>query len=416
MAVIKKAVRRILRIANRNPWIIPLFGFVSGAASFFLVERKQEQFAQIISIMMLAGWVWLLLENSLKRGISHWFGIKVPRVVLRYVSQLVHQESLFFVIPFFFITTTWNSGQLVFTSLLIIAALVSLIDPIYYHWLAPRRWLYFSFHGVTLFAALLTALPLLFHLPTSQSYLWALGVAAILSAPGIARSFSEIWWKRIPITLLFIVGTFGIGMAARHWIPPASIWLTQVAITDRIDDKNRSPNKKIKVITLEELHQGVYAYTAIHAPRGLRERIYHAWYQDGKQFDRIALDISGGNEDGYRSWSHKKNFPKDATGNWRIQVETEARQVLGILRFEVVDSKTTASSASESQHKSAAPEVNTEIKTDSKEIKPESSEQEVKAEMKESTSAESKPPETEAYEPAQSETSSQAEEPPPQAN
>ena len=340
MAVMKKVMRRTLKIAERYPWIIPLFGFVSGVASFFLVERKQEQFAQLISILMLASWFWLAIENLLQRGISHWFGVTVPPVLLRYVNQLVHQESLFFVIPFFFITTAWNSGQLVFTSLLIIAALISIIDPIYYHWLAPRRWLYFSFHGITLFAALLTALPLIFHLPTSQSYLWALGIAAVLSSPGIARSFSESWWKRIPIMFLIIAGTFGAGLAARHWIPPASIWLTQVAITDRIDDTSRSPNKKLKVITVEQLHQGVYAYTAIHAPRGLRERIYHAWYHDGKVFDRIPLDISGGNDDGYRSWSHKMNFPKDAAGNWRIQVETEARQVLGILRFRVVDSNT----------------------------------------------------------------------------
>ncbi|RYY76658.1 MAG: DUF2914 domain-containing protein [Gammaproteobacteria bacterium] len=411
MAVIKKIIRRTLRIANRNPWIIPLFGFVSGAASFLLVERKQEQFAQLISILMLAGWIWLVLENSLKRGISHWFGIKVPRVVLRYVSQLIHQESLFFVIPFFFITTTWNSGQVIFTSLLIIAALISLIDPIYYHWLAPRRWLYFTFHGITLFAALLTALPLIFHLPTSQSYLWALGVAAVLSAPGIARSFSEIWWKRIPIMLLFIVGTFGIGLAARHWIPPASIWLTQVAITDRIDDESRSPNKKFKIITPEQLHQGIYAYTAIHAPRGLRERVYHAWYQDGKQFDRIALDISGGNEDGYRSWSHKKNFPKDAEGNWRIQVETEARQVLGILRFKVVDSKTD-SKISDAPKRTLESKPATQTKVERKE----SISSEPEPSQSSDTSQALDSSESNTSEPAQSEVSSQAEETTPQPN
>lgn len=364
MAVIKKVIRRTLKIAERNPWIIPLFGFASGVASFFLVERKQEQFAQIISILMLASWVWLALENLLQRGISHWFDIKVPPVVLRYVNQLVHQESLFFVIPFFFITTAWNSGQMVFTSLLIIFALVSIIDPIYYKWLAPRRWLYFSFHGITLFAALLTALPLIFHLPTSKSYLWALGVAAVLSSPGIARSFSEIWWKRTSIMALIIVTTCAIGLATRQWIPPASIWLTQVAITDHIDDESRSPNKKLKVITLEQLHQGVYAYTAIHAPRGLHERIYHAWYQDGKEFDKIPLNISGGNEDGYRSWSHKMNFPKDAIGNWQIRVETEAKQVLGILRFQVVNSinaQTPAMPAEKTHSSAPATEIKTEV-------------------------------------------------------
>lgn len=410
MAVIKKVIRRTLKIAERYPWIIPLFGFVSGVASFFLVERKQEQFAQIISILMLASWLWLAMENLLQRGISHWFGIKVPPVILRYVNQLVHQESLFFVIPFFFITTAWNSGQLVFTSVLIIAALVSIIDPLYYHWLAPRRWLYFSFHGITLFAALLAALPLIFHLPTSKSYLWALGISAVLSSPGIARSFSEIWWKRVPIMLLVIAITFGAGLAARHWIPPASIWLTQVAITNRIDNTSHSPTKKLKVITQEQLHQGVYAYTAIHAPRGLRERIYHAWYQDGKEFDRIPLDISGGNEDGYRSWSHKMNFPKDAAGNWRIQVETEARQVLGILRFQVVDSATktqiTDKPAKETPASQSVPDTEIKNKTEMEnkaEIKS-------KAETSEPAPSEPKSPEAKATEPAEPEASSQAEE------
>lgn len=393
MHVIQKLISYMIAFANRYPWVIPLFGFVSGVASFFLVERKLEQFGQLISILMLASWIWLALEGLLQRGILHWFNIEIPPVALRYVTQLVHQESLFFVIPFFFITTAWNSGQLVFTSLLITAAFISIIDPIYYHWLAPRRWLYFSFHGITLFAALLTALPLIFHLPTSQSYLWALGVAAVLSSPGIARSFSESWWKRIPIMVLIIAMTFGVGLAARHWIPPASIWLTQVAITDHIDDATRSPTKKLKVITLEQLHQGVYAYTAIHAPRGLHERIYHAWYQDGKEFDRIALDISGGNEDGYRSWSHKMNFPKDAAGNWRIQVETEAKQVLGILRFQVVDS---------ANMKTQTPD------NPAKKIPASTPAPETKAEAKESASSE-----TQASEPAQSEASSQAEEIPP---
>ncbi len=336
MAMIKKLIRRTLKIVERRPWIIPLFGFVSGAASFFLVERKQEQFAQIISILMLAGWVWIALENLLQRGISRWFGIRIPNVVFRYISQLIHQESLFFVIPFFFITTAWNTGQVFFTSVLIAAALVSIIDPIYYHWLAARRWLYFCFHGVTLFAALLTALPLIFHLPTPQSYIWSLGIAVLLTCPGLLRSMSVVWWKRVAAIVILIGSTIGFGILVRPWIPPASMWLTKVAITDRIDDRNRAPKQPFKIITSAQLHEGIYAYTAIHAPRGLRERIYHQWIYKGKKFDKIALNISGGNEQGYQTWTHKTNFPKDAIGDWQIQVVTEANQIIGILRFKVV--------------------------------------------------------------------------------
>ena len=42
-----------------------------------------------------------------------------------------------------------------FTSGLILAALVALIDPIYYKRLAPRRWLFLTYHTLTLFAVLL---------------------------------------------------------------------------------------------------------------------------------------------------------------------------------------------------------------------------------------------------------------------
>lgn len=337
MAAIKKLIRRTVKLANRHPWIIPLFGFVSGAVSFVLVERKQEQFAQIMSILMLAGWVWLALENLLQRGISHWFNIKVPPILLRYVTQLVQQESLFFVIPFFFITTAWNTGQLVFTTLLIIAALISIIDPIYYKWLAPRRWLYFIFHGVTLFSVLLTALPLIFHLPTAQSYLWALGVSVLLSLPGIAQNMTISWLKRIPLIVLLAALSCAIGYLVRPWIPPASLWLTQVAITDHIDDGSRSPKQKLNVVSSDQLRKGIYAYTAIHAPRGLNERIYHLWRYNGKDFDKIALDIRGGREQGYRAWTHKTNFPTHSAGHWQIYVMTDAKQVIGILRFEVVD-------------------------------------------------------------------------------
>jgi len=337
MAVVKKLMRQGLKLAERFPWVIPLFGFVSGVASFFLVERRQDQFAQIISALMLGCWLWLAIEPLLRRSIAHWFGVQMPAVVLRYVSQLVHQESLFFVVPFFFITTAWNTGQLVFTSLLILAAIISLIDPLYYNWLAPRRWLYFTFHGITLFAVLLTALPLIFHLSTSKSYLWALAIAALLTCPGVARDMTPNWWKRAAVFIGLLLISGAAGLLTRPWIPPASIWLTQVAITDHIEKRQILSDKPLKTLTTAQLAQGVYAYTAIHAPRGLRERIYHQWRYKGKKFDKIALNISGGREEGYRSWSHKRNFPAQAAGDWQIEVLTETNQVIGILRFKVVD-------------------------------------------------------------------------------
>ena len=61
------------------------------------------------------------------------------------------------------------------------------------------------------------------------------------------------------------------------------------------------------------------------------------WTHNGKVIDKVALHISGVREAGYRSWSRKENFPESPEGHWKIQVMTEANQVIGVLRFQVVE-------------------------------------------------------------------------------
>lgn len=331
------ATRFVTRLLQRFPWVMPLVGFVSGAASFFLVEREKDTFAQLIAFLMLVSWVWLALEKLLRRGVQRWFGTPLPSPVLSFFAQMVHQESLFFVIPFFTITTAWNTGQMVFTSLLMLFALISIVDPIYYR-CAERRWLYSIFHGVTLFAVLLTALPIIFQLPTPKTYQLALGVALVLSLPAVVRALPLRWWGRGLAAIGLALLTAGIGIYTRPWIPPATLRLTKVAVTDKIDDRHRAPEQELKIVSDEQLRQGLYAYTAIRAPRGLRERIYHEWRRNGRTVDRIALDINGGREAGYRAWTHKLNFPPYPAGKWEVHVLTEADQVIGILRFDVVKS------------------------------------------------------------------------------
>nr|WP_278248890.1 MULTISPECIES: DUF5924 family protein [Pseudomonas] len=331
----KSLVFRIIALMQRHPGAIAIFGFLSGVASFVLVDR-QAGLAKVLALVMLVSWLWLILENMLRERIAARFGFELPRPLLRYATQMIHQESLFFVLPFFFITTTWNSGQALFSGLLAAAALVSIIDPLYYKWLAPRRWIFLAYHTLALFAVLLTALPIILKLDTTESYQLALAAAVLLSFPSL---FSIItvrrWWRGLLLVgLTLVIGA--TGWLARAWVPPATLWLTEVAITTEFDNQNRSPGEGLERLSVTQLRDhGLYAYTAINAPRGLDERIYHVWQHDGGEVERIALDIHGGREKGYRAWTHKQNFPQDVVGRWQIQVLTEAGQMIGVLRFDV---------------------------------------------------------------------------------
>ncbi|KTT30307.1 DUF5924 family protein [Pseudomonas rhizoryzae] len=325
----------ITALFERYPRLIALAGFISGICSFLLVDR-QKGFAPVMAVVMLASWVWLMLENVLRGWVSRRFGWELPPPLLRYATQLIHQESLFFCLPFFAITTAWNSGQALFTGLLGAAALVSIIDPLYYKALAPRRWVFLSYHTLTLFAVLLTALPIILHLTTTQSYELALGVAVLLSFPSLAVAFRvRLGWRWLGLLgLCLAIGAFG--WVGRAWVPPATLWLTDMGMSTDFDSLKREPGEAVKSLSAAQLRaQGLYAFTAINAPRGLNERIYHVWRHAGKEVDRIPLDISGGREAGYRAWTHKQNFAGDVTGRWQVQVVTDVGQVIGTLRFEV---------------------------------------------------------------------------------
>lgn len=195
MPFLKNLLLRLHGLIQRYPWVMPVYGFISGLAGFFLVERQAE-FAKVIAILLLVSWLWLMLENLFNQGLERWFGLQLPPWLLRFATQMVHQQSLFFVLPFFALTTSWDSGQLVFTGLLGLCALLAIIDPLYFNWLAPRRWLYLAFHSLTLFAALLTALPIILHQTTAQSYQLALGCAVLLSFPSLLGTLRiRHWWR-----------------------------------------------------------------------------------------------------------------------------------------------------------------------------------------------------------------------------
>ncbi|MFP8967888.1 DUF5924 family protein [Pokkaliibacter sp. CJK22405] len=322
-------------IIQRFPRLIALFGFVSGIASFFLVDR-QHGAGKIMAVVMIVTWLWLMLENILTQTLAKRFGLFLPPPLLRYVTQLIHQESLFFVLPFFAITTSWNSGQAVFTGLLGAAALISIIDPLYYHWLSTKRALFLAYHNLALFAVMLTALPLIVHLNTAESYLLALVMTLLVSLPSRLVSIPITSPRRwlMALSMTAVVGIAGVVL--RPWVPPATLWMNQVAITTSMNNDRRDPGKGIKSLTESELRQqGLYAFTAINAPQGLDEKVFHVWKHEGHTVDRIALEIHGGRKQGYRAWTHKSNFPEDVKGKWKVQVVTEGGQIIGTLRFEV---------------------------------------------------------------------------------
>ncbi len=83
--------------------------------------------------------------------------------------------------------------------------------------------------------------------------------------------------------------------------------------------------------------ESAYVFVSVFAPVRFATNEVHVWeHQDatGKWIaeSRVSFPISGGRGGGYRGYS---SFRDPAPGNWRVLVETDNGQVIGILRFSI---------------------------------------------------------------------------------
>ncbi|MFY0990728.1 DUF5924 family protein [Halomonas sp. C05BenzN] len=325
---------RLIERVRPWSWLWPPIAFAAGLGSFFLVDR-QQWLGALLALGMLLAWLLLLSESLIRRFLARRGYPTLSSGVTTFFAQMIHQETLFFCLPFLLATTAWASGQALFTLLLLAMAVFSILDPLYYRLADRQRWLYFAFHAQCVFLVVLVTLPLLLHLTTGQSLKLALAAMVLFSLPSLLHLIRP---RRLRgwLALMALVGMLAaLAWVGRVWVPPANLWITATALSPGFDAEDREPRDTLRLTPGSLQASGLYAYTAIRAPRGLREEIFHVWRHEGEAIDRIPLVIEGGRDQGYRAWSHKQNFPERVEGRWRIDVMTDSGQRIGVLRFTV---------------------------------------------------------------------------------
>lgn len=334
MNKVQSAFIWLIELTKKYSGLMAIFGFCTGLFSLWQVEQREE-FAQFFAVLMVVGWIWLTGEYWLRKGLLRKYGVTLSKDITHFVTQLLHQESLFFALPFFLAATDWDQPQAVFTLTLLCCAVVAVIDPAYNWLLNRRRAIFLLYHCFSLFAVLMVVLPLLFFISTTQSLGMALMISSLLSIPSIRPLLADTSRWRLPLlSLLLIVLATSIWFG-RSFIPAPVLRLNDIQLSQQMDYALRLPGAAITELSIADLQQGVYAYTSVRAPRGLKEQIYHEWIHNGQSVERIPLNISGGREEGYRAWTRKQQFPQNAVGQWKIRVVTDSGQLLGAIKFRV---------------------------------------------------------------------------------
>ena len=315
-------------------WGVSVASLCSGLVTLFVFRRGLPNVAWIVGYLLLL-WLIFAVFTHVRAPLE----ARGRRLVLSagdYTIQTLYHNLLLFVLPAYYASATLGSPNAWFLLAVAGGALVTAVDPWYRLVVHPRPWLNHALLAFSMFAALNVALPLVGVRP-----FWALEGSIVLCAlaltPALRRSGGS--WRgaglraAIFATLaVVLLGTFG------EWIPPAPLHLARATLARDVGDLEPVGLVGSPVSAADlQAFGGLVAYTAIHAPAGLREAIAHVWKKDGVPVATVPLSpVRGGRAEGFRTYSRKTDFGPSPEGRWAVDVVTAHGQLIGRLSFIVV--------------------------------------------------------------------------------
>ncbi len=251
------------------------------------------------------------------------------RLVITYFHKNFYQQLLFFLLPVYYASATIGSANVLFLFFLAASAVLSTLDIFYDRHLSVRRGLLAVFFAFNLFACINVLLPAVW----SVSHRIALPLSAALAV----LAFATIRYRlrdlaSFPIRLH--VGIAGIAMVlivafGRPLIPPAPLKVLRTDFGAGIDRASLHVVDRMTAVP-EDWSGRLYAVTAIYAPTGLRDRLGHRWYQDGRLvYASGSYGLTGGRAEGFRLWTSGPIGSLRPGSRVRLDVVTETGQLVG---------------------------------------------------------------------------------------
>jgi hypothetical protein len=309
-------------------WLHSFYALILGIVIMWLGARK---FAYLRIAVVHIGFIWLsslFLPKLLNqpRLPAQW----APRVrlLINFFNKNFYQQVLFFVLPIYYASATMSSRNIVFVLLVALSAILSTLDVIYDRHLSVSRSLTAGFFAFNLFALINVMLPVLW----SVSNTWTTRISAVTAAacfltlydsPAQSKSRRTVSGVLIAALLLALVEQ------GRSFIPPAPLRLASAEFGRGFQKESLRVESSVTELDPSGFLP-LHGLTAIKAPLGLKERVRHRWYKNGRIICASPYyDITGGREEGFRLWT-ACTFDSISPGTeLRLDLETEGGQLIG---------------------------------------------------------------------------------------
>ena len=313
-------------------WLHSAYALLLGVGFMWLGSRN---FTYLRVAVFHISFIWLtslllprLLIHPLVR--SRW----APRIklIINFFNKNLYQQMLFFVLPIYYASATPGSVNFAFVILVGLSAILSTLDIVYDRHVSVKRGLTAAFFAFNFFALINVMLPILWSVSNTATT----RISALLAFLGfltLRYPSSPSSLRRAAIvsaTGFAILGAVEIG---RPMIPPVPLRLASVAFGRDFDREAMQVLSPVTALSTGD-SLPLYGLTAVKAPLGLREKLRHRWYQDGKLICASPFyNIVGGREEGFRLWTSCTFNAIRRDTELRLDLETEGGQFIGRARL-----------------------------------------------------------------------------------
>lgn len=266
-------------------------------------------------------------------------GFRLAQGFVSYLTRIMYQETLFFLLPFYFYSTSFPSWNGVYVLLLAGLAVFSCFDIPFDRALRSSRTFALGFFVIVTFSALIFFFPLLARVRTHHG-LYLAALLSFLAALPLALRFSELReGRKLGAVFLVLMLMLGLVRLARPLIPPVPLRLAKLRFTTQLDPRTLRAGKEFeREVPLGELEAGrLYAVATVFSPVPLPTSLVVRWQEGGKILrSSRAVEVIA-HARGFRVWDGLNlQRIKLGPGRYRVEVWTAEGQLVGKVSFHVV--------------------------------------------------------------------------------
>jgi len=332
-------------VAQRNQkvfwWLHTAYALGLGAFVATFAQKGFER-ARLLTLSLGVAWVLVVLffrffgTGRTQDFITAWPGARRRFFVMSYLMKNLFQGMLFFLLPFYYASSSYDAQTSGVFVLLGACAVLSTLDLVFDRVLLRFKLVASAFFAITLFGCANLVIPSLVpHTPVLLTLLVSAGLSAATFL--LFHLPLEVLKKPLGIGAFLSIVSLGVGAVylSREAFPAVPLFIADGGVGTGLRDDG-TLTVEVRSVRLGSFDT-LYAVTDVDLV-GRGDSFVHVWRKDGALLAHQALEGSATGKRGRIRLASRlpvRALPKPALGRYTVDLATVSGQVVGRIDFDV---------------------------------------------------------------------------------